>query len=38
MRKFMEMRDEENLKIRNIDPEDHMHEIIHMIADEQANV
>lgn len=38
MRKFMEMRDEENFKNRNIDPEDHMHEIIHMIADEQANV
>ena len=30
----MDMRDEENFKNRNIDPEDHMHEIIHMIADE----
>ena len=34
----MELRDEENFKNRNKDPEEHMEEIIHMIADEQANV
>ena len=38
MNKFMAKRKEEEIRSKNQDPEEHMHEIIYMIADEQAVV